>query len=113
MIRNDDRQDYRGFSMEAVDPTGAGDAFNAGFLFAYLAGWSLADCATWANACGAMTVGRPGGSGAFPSRSEVEAFIRSKGRVGKQQDAEKPMFAQAAQKGSDARRRARRGARRT
>ena len=46
-------------------------------VFGYLAGWSRADCATWANACGAMTVGRPGRSGAFASRREVEAYIRS------------------------------------
>ncbi len=78
VIRDDDQQDHPGFSVEAVDPTGAGDAFSAGFLFGYLADWPLADCATWANACGAMTVGRPGGSGAFTSRSDVEAFIRSK-----------------------------------
>jgi sugar/nucleoside kinase (ribokinase family) len=81
VIRGDEWQDHRGFSMEAVDPTGAGDAFNAGFLFGYLAGRPLADCATWANACGAMTVGQPGGSGAFKSREDVEGFIRSKGGV--------------------------------
>jgi sugar/nucleoside kinase (ribokinase family) len=82
IIRGDGWQDYRGFSVEAVDPTGAGDAFNAGFLFGYLAGRPLADCATWANACGAMTVGQPGGSGAFKSREDVEGFIQLKRGIG-------------------------------
>ena len=74
--------DHPGFSVKAVDPTGAGDAFNAGFLLGYLNGWPLETCATWANACGALTVGRPGGSGAFAGRTEVEAFIRSQAGTG-------------------------------
>ena len=67
--------EHPGFPVEAVDPTGAGDAFNAGFLFGWLAGWPVADCLVWGNACGALTVGCPGGSGAFASREEVESFI--------------------------------------
>jgi len=63
-----------------VDPTGAGDAFNAGFLLGLLGGWPLATSARWANACGAMTAERPGGSGAFTSRDDVEAFIAGAGK---------------------------------
>jgi len=74
-------QDHPGFRVEAVDPTGAGDAFDAGFLFGYLAGWTIPTCARWGNACGAMTTAQPGGSGAFTSRADVEAFI-SRARVG-------------------------------
>lgn len=48
----------------------------------YLNGWPLETCGTWANACGALTVGRPGGSGAFAGRTEVEAFIRSQAGTG-------------------------------
>ena len=75
VVRGKIWQDHPGFRVEVVDPTGAGDAFNAGFLFAYLAGWTLPICARWGNACGAMTAARPGGSGAFSSRADVEAFI--------------------------------------
>jgi sugar/nucleoside kinase (ribokinase family) len=71
-----------GFRVDAVDPTGAGDAFNAGFLFGYLAGWPRATCLTWGNACGAMTVRQPGGSGAFAGRADVERFIRSRAGAG-------------------------------
>ena len=77
-----DWQDYSGFPVEAIDPTGAGDACNAGFLAGRLAGRPLPECAAWGNACGAMTAARLGGSGAFGSAGEVEAFIRSKRRVG-------------------------------
>ena len=76
-FRQRETWEHPGFSMAAVDPTGAGDAFNAGFLFGWLAGWPIAECLVWGNACGALTVGRPGGCGAFANRLEVEAFIRS------------------------------------
>jgi sugar/nucleoside kinase (ribokinase family) len=79
VIQADFSQDHPGFRVEAVDPTGAGDAFDAGFLFAYLAGWTLPICTRWGNACGAMTAARPGGSGAFTSRADVEVFISRAG----------------------------------
>ena len=69
---------HPGFAVEAVDPTGAGDAFNAGYLCGWLAGWPVAECLLWGNACGAMTVRSPGGSGAFERRVDVEEFIRSR-----------------------------------
>lgn len=71
-----------GFRVDSVDPTGAGDAFNAGFLFGYLSGWPRETCLTWGNACGALTVGQAGGSGAFASRADVERFIRERTGTG-------------------------------
>ncbi len=68
-----------GFPVEVVDPTGAGDAFNAGFLCGRILGWPLPECLRWGNACGALTAGHPGGSGAFADRGSVEVFIRSRG----------------------------------
>jgi sugar/nucleoside kinase (ribokinase family) len=40
--------------VEAVDGTGAGDAFVAGFLYGRLAGWATEACARFANAAGAL-----------------------------------------------------------
>ncbi len=40
--------------VEAVDGTGAGDAFAAGFLYGRLAGWKTEACARFANAAGAL-----------------------------------------------------------
>ncbi len=68
-------RDQPAFAIRVVDPTGAGDAFDAGFLFGHLAGWPLEECLVWGNACGALTASRPGGSGAFRSQEEVRAFI--------------------------------------
>jgi sugar/nucleoside kinase (ribokinase family) len=40
--------------VHAVDGTGAGDAFAAGFLYGQLAGWATEACARFANAAGAL-----------------------------------------------------------
>lgn len=63
------------FPVVEVDPTGAGDCFDAGFLARWLAGDPLADAARYANACGALAVTAKGPmAGAKPS-AEVEAFM--------------------------------------
>lgn len=49
-----------------VDTTGAGDAFNAGFLDAWLAGRPVQDCLVAGNAQGAVAVQQPGGCAAMP-----------------------------------------------
>jgi sugar/nucleoside kinase (ribokinase family) len=41
-------------AVEAVDGTGAGDAFVAGFLYGRLNGWATEPCARFANAAGAL-----------------------------------------------------------
>jgi sugar/nucleoside kinase (ribokinase family) len=45
-----------------VDTTGAGDAFNSGFLHRWLDGASLADCLAAGNTCGAQAVATVGGA---------------------------------------------------
>lgn len=53
--------------VPVVDTTGAGDAFNAGFLAAWLKGAPVERCLALGNAAGAVAVGRVGGAGAIPS----------------------------------------------
>lgn len=48
--------------VKIVDATGAGDAFNAGFLSKWLSKASLADCLDQGNACGAAAVQSSGGA---------------------------------------------------
>jgi sugar/nucleoside kinase (ribokinase family) len=58
-----------------LDTTGAGDAFNAGFLAARLDGKLLADCLRWGNVVGGLsTLGR-GGTGRTITRADVEANL--------------------------------------
>ena len=63
------------FSVEEVDPTGAGDTFCGAFLAALLEEMPLEQCARFANAAGAMSVRKLGPMEGAPSRAELELFL--------------------------------------
>lgn len=63
------------FHVNAVDTTGAGDAFCAGFLSALVSGKSLYDAGRFANATGAHCVMAKGASTGIKSEREIEKFI--------------------------------------
>jgi sugar/nucleoside kinase (ribokinase family) len=63
------------FDVKPLDTTGAGDSFNAGFIFQFLHGAPMEKCIAWGNACGALSTRALGGIDAFPSSSEVEQFL--------------------------------------
>ena len=71
-------QHVPGFAVEEVDPTGAGDCFDAGFLVRWLAGDSLARAACFGNACGALAVTVQGPMAGAKTLAEVEAFIQQR-----------------------------------
>jgi len=63
--------------VNARDTTGAGDVFDAGFVYATLAGWSLDRRLRFANLCAAESVKLVGGSLASPCWRDLAAFWRS------------------------------------
>ncbi len=65
--------------VAVVNTTGAGDSFNAGFLYAHLHGHDLATCLRWGCACGALSTRRIGGIAGQPTVAEVEALLSSSG----------------------------------
>ena len=67
------------FPVEEVDATGAGDTFDAAFLWALQHGASLATASLWANAAGALSVTVTGPIEGAPRRENVAAFLRAHG----------------------------------
>ena len=65
-------------NKNVVDTVGAGDSFNAGFLFKFLQGASAKECMTFASQTGAVSTTAAGGTGAFRSYEHVMEIIRSK-----------------------------------
>lgn len=65
-----------GFSVDVVDTTGAGDSFDAGFIYAHVVqGLSLAQALRFANACGALSATAAGGTAGQPTLAQALAFI--------------------------------------
>lgn len=61
--------------VEMVDPVGAGDSFDAGFLREFLRGADLATCLASGNMAGALSVTRPGGTEAFRDPEHRKRFL--------------------------------------
>jgi len=64
-----------GFQVEAIDTTGAGDIFRAGFMAALLQGRPLAEMMRFGNAAAAISCTRRGAISSVPSRGEVTAIL--------------------------------------
>jgi sugar/nucleoside kinase (ribokinase family) len=74
-IANGATANHPSFSISAVDTTGAGDSFDAGFLSAYLRAAPLAECLQIGNAVGALSATRVGGTAGQPTEPELQEFL--------------------------------------
>jgi len=77
-IQNEEVLNDPGFKITAIDTTGAGDSFDAGFISAYLRKTPLAECLRIGNACGALSAMSVGGTTGQPTQQELQEFIRAK-----------------------------------
>lgn len=62
--------------VDLVDPVGAGDSFDAGFLHEFLRGSDLTTCLRSGNLAGALSVTRPGGTEAFRDAEHRSNFFK-------------------------------------
>lgn len=58
-------------NKKVVDSIGAGDSFNAGFIFKYLQGSDIAKCQIFGNLTGAVNTTEAGGTTAFTSYADI------------------------------------------
>jgi 5-dehydro-2-deoxygluconokinase len=71
--------DAPGYPVEVANILGAGDAFDAGFLYGYVRGLGWYKSARIGNACGAIVVTKHGCANFMPTREEVMAFVEDRG----------------------------------
>lgn len=69
-----------GFPVHAIDTTGAGDNFVAGFLAGLSRGLSLTECGLLANAAGAIATTQLGATSAATGIKGVVEFLKSAGK---------------------------------
>jgi sugar/nucleoside kinase (ribokinase family) len=75
-IRDGHRFNAPGVPTAVVDPVGAGDSFDAGFLHEFLRGADLTTCLAYGNLCGAFSTTACGGTEAFRDKTRIEEFFR-------------------------------------
>lgn len=68
---------FKGFTVEAVDTTGAGDAFNGGFVAALSEGKDIPEAVRFAQAVAALSVTKVGTAPSMPTRQNIEEFLRN------------------------------------
>jgi 2-dehydro-3-deoxygluconokinase len=66
------------FPVESVEATGAGDAFDAGFISGRLRGWDLAESLRLGNLLGALATTTLGDSEGLPTWTEVQSYLGTK-----------------------------------
>lgn len=71
-----ERWRLRAFPVNAVDATGAGDNFIAGFISAKQRGLPDREALIFANACGAICASAVGGLAGLKNREQVERFLQ-------------------------------------
>ncbi|GKS56668.1 ribokinase [Nitrospira sp.] len=74
-VNKEGERRYSAFSVQAVDTTGAGDAFNGALGSALATGWSLEESIRFASAAGALATTKRGAQSSLPTRSEIDQFL--------------------------------------
>jgi len=66
----------KGFKVDAVDTTGAGDVFHAGFIYGLLQNWEVREILRFANAVAALKCRDIGGRRGIPTLEETQHLPR-------------------------------------
>jgi sulfofructose kinase len=66
-----------GFKVRAIDTTGAGDVFRAGFIYGFLQGWRIEVILEFSNAAAALNCTASGARGRIASLAEIDNLRHS------------------------------------
>jgi len=61
--------------VEVADTVGAGDSFDAGFLYGYLSHWDLEKSLKFAAVCGALSAQKRGGTDGQPALEDALMYV--------------------------------------
>lgn len=61
--------------VQVVDTTGAGDSFDAGYIYGYLSNWGVRKSLQFACICGSLSTLKPGGTIGQPTFAEAISFM--------------------------------------
>ena len=75
-VRDGHRFSAPAVPVTVIDPIGAGDSFDAGFLHQFLRGADLTTCLAYGNLCGAFSTTDCGGTEAFRDAPRMQEFFR-------------------------------------
>jgi sulfofructose kinase len=65
----------KGFKIKAIDTTGAGDVFHAGFIYGLLRNWEVSEILRFANAAAALKCRDLGGRNGIPTLQEAQNLL--------------------------------------
>ena len=74
-VRDGVRVRVASIPVNVVDTVGAGDSFDAGFLYGYLNSWSLEKSLRQACVCGALYTQQAGGTNPQPTLEQAQRFL--------------------------------------
>jgi sugar/nucleoside kinase (ribokinase family) len=69
----------KGVPIKAIDTTGAGDVFHAGFIYGLLQNWEVEKILRFANAAAALKCCHLGGRQGIPTLEEAQRFLDQSG----------------------------------
>lgn len=75
LLANGKRHRQAAPALPVVDATGASDAFDGGFLHAFLQGAGWDECLQTGNICSSLSATQPGGPGGLPTQRELRQLL--------------------------------------
>jgi sugar/nucleoside kinase (ribokinase family) len=73
--RGNERLHVEPLQIQVIDTVGAGDSFDAGFIYGYLSGWEVDRALAMASICGALSTRAAGGTSGQATSEEATAYF--------------------------------------